>query len=184
MTMDSPAMTPPPSAPLPAPSKGGGGTRAALVIVAILVVAAAVAGVVLATGGKKTPKPVVSSVTVLGKTETPWVDTGIDLVPTDDVAVTAKGFVVPNVAGSTVTASPDGVPNQPGLRQFNIIGKDTVDHSGLIAKIGDNGEPFVVGRSKKFKPSTAGRLLFGVNDIGLENNSGQFDVTVTVTHHS
>jgi hypothetical protein len=54
------------------------------------------------------------------------------------------------------------------------------NHSALIGKIGD-GDPFLVGKSKSFDVAAQGRLFLGVNDHGVENNSGSFQVMITVT---
>ena len=106
-------------------------------------------------------------------------DTGIELRTGDDVSITASGTVFPNTANRGFVANPDGVPNHPEIRRFNVV--PGVDHSGLIGRIGNGGSPFVVGRSHRFKAQAAGRLFLGINDVGVDNNAGAFDARVTVT---
>jgi molecular chaperone DnaK (HSP70) len=53
-------------------------------------------------------------------------------------------------------------------------------HGALIGRIG-KGPPFVIGAAATITASAAGEPQLGVNDAGLENNGGSFDVTVTVT---
>jgi len=108
-----------------------------------------------------------------------FTDTGIDLQKDDEVVSTATGTVFPAVPDQSVAATPDGVPNRPDIRIYNVLGN--VDHSGLIGKVGADGSPFAMGSSHKFTTPTAGKLFLGINDTGLENNSGAFAVTVTVT---
>jgi hypothetical protein len=145
-------------------------------IVAVVVVVGGGLALLLSGGGGTTtigPK----TVNVAGTQ--PWTATGIVLKAGDDVSITATGTVFPAVPDRTMAANPDGVPNRPDARQFNVVAG--VDHSGLIGRIGDAGSPFVVGGSDRFKPSTAGALFLGVNDTGVNNNDGTFVAHVTVT---
>ncbi|MBV8958736.1 MAG: serine/threonine protein kinase [Actinobacteria bacterium] len=188
MTIDAPsvtppAVTPPPMAtPMPAPAGGGGaggggGRRVALILGIVLIVAAAAVAIVVATSKKSSPpKPLVAGVTVSG-TE-PFTDTGVDLKQGDLVTITATGKVRPSITDPNVFATPDGVANRPDLRQYNVI--PNVNHSGLMGWIGDNGAPFQVGSRKVFTAPKTGRLFFGINDKGVENNDGQFQATITV----
>jgi hypothetical protein len=184
MTMDAPSVAPPPAAPPPAaaPSTargGGGGSRTALILGIVVVIAAAAVAIVLATKSSP-PKKVVATVSVAGNE--PFTDTGVDLKKGDKVTVTATGKVRPSVTDPNVFATPDGVANRPDLRQYNVI--PNVNHSGLMGWIGDNGAPFPVGSRDEFVAPKAGRLFFGINDKGVENNDGKFQATVTVTSKS
>ena len=184
MTMDAPSVAPPPAAPPPAAAPptargGGGGRRTALILGIVVVIAAAAVAIVLATKSSP-PKKVVATVSVAG-TE-PFTDTGVDLKKGDKVTVTATGKVRPSVTDPNVFATPDGVANRPDLRQYNVI--PNVNHSGLMGWIGDNGAPFPVGSRDVFVAPKAGRLFFGINDKGVENNDGKFQATVTVTSKS
>ena len=93
--------------------------------------------------------------------------------------MTASGTVFPNTANRTLAANPDGVPNQPQIRRFNVV--PNVDHSGLIGRVGAAGSAFAVGHEHRFKATVAGPLFLGVNDIGVDNNDGAFVARVTVT---
>lgn len=105
----------------------------------------------------------------------PWTATPLVLAPGDIVTFEASGTVYLNEArtdvadpsgardGRTAAASP--LPRQPA--------------GALIARIG-NGPAFLVGGSTRgFRATTAGTLYLGVNDDFLDDNSGQFYVTVT-----
>ena len=117
------------------------------------------------------------TVTVDGRVA--WTDTRIVLKQGDDVAITASGTVFTNKNFRDVRASPDGVPNQPGLRQFDVVTGG--DHGGLIGRISDAGAPFIVGSADRFQADSAGQLFLGINDTGVDDNDGAFVAKVTVT---
>ena len=73
-------------------------------------------------------------------------------------------------------AGPDGDSN-PALTQFNLVAGH---HAALLARI-DSGSPLVVGAADTIFADRAGRLWLGINDVGTENNAGQFSVSVKVT---
>jgi serine/threonine protein kinase len=202
-TMAAPAMAqappspPQPPAPATPPPPGStGGDRTAKVVFAVLAVVA-VAGVAaflaLRPSGGGSPKKVASTtvapttvVTIGPKVvdvdgRVPFTDTGVDVKTGDDVLVTATGSVFPAIPDRNMVAGPDGVPNRPDLKQFNVVGN--VDHSGLIGRIGPAGSVFAVGHRYRVTAVDGGRLFLGVNDTGLENNDGAFQATVTVTRH-
>lgn len=53
-----------------------------------------------------------------------------------------------------------------------------VPHAALVAYLG--GSPRYVGHAAEFQVAKAGRLLLGVNDRDVSNNSGFYDVVVEV----
>jgi hypothetical protein len=146
-----------------------------------LVVAVVVIGGVLAlllTGGGGGPTTIgPKTINVAGIKA--WTATRVTLKEADDVDITATGTVFPAAPGRQVAASPDGVPNRPGLRQFNVVAG--ADHSGLIGRVGDSGAPFIVGHAEHFKADAAGPLFLGINDTGVQDNDGAFVAKVTVT---
>jgi hypothetical protein len=105
----------------------------------------------------------------------PWTDTGIDVAVGDRVAISATGTIFHDASGST---GPNGVAERRDLRQFNVI--ESENHGALIGRIGDSGAPFAVGSDFASASLAPGRLFLGVNDRGVDNNSGAFTATVTV----
>jgi hypothetical protein len=96
------------------------------------------------------------------------------------VTVTASG-TIHHSPDAGATAGPDGAPD-PALRVFNVQvnGKPLdANHAALIGKIG-NGTPFLVGSHKTFTADHAGRLFLGINDFGVNNNSGSWQATVSI----
>ena len=123
-----------------------------------------------------------SGPTVPTRTETvtvdarrPFTDTGIDVAVGDRVSISATGTIFHSSSSST---GPNGEAERRDLRQFNVLSDE--NHGGLIGRIGENGALFPVGSDFSSGGLAPGRLLLGVNDAGLDNNSGAFTATVTV----
>ena len=123
------------------------------------------------------PAPVPVNIVVPGDVQ--WTDTAIDVAAGDVLKFVATGSVSP---GAGVSAGPDGA-SDPAFRQFNEVDHGVTlggNHSALIGRIG-TAPPFLVGASAAVPADRAGPLQLGVNDAEVENNSGEWDVTVTVT---
>ena len=116
----------------------------------------------------------VEPVNVIVNATQPWTDTGIDVGAGDRIQVTATGTVFHSDTAST---DPNGLSGNPQLS--GPLGSD--NHSGLIGRITDTGAVFLVGANADLSADADGRLYLGINDVGLENNSGAFDADVTVT---
>jgi hypothetical protein len=107
-----------------------------------------------------------------------WTDTGIDVRSGDLLAIEASGEIQ---AGPDQPAiGPDGA-HDPGLRVFNLPELQGANHAALIGRIGEAGSPFLVGPILKASADRDGRLFLGINDMGVDNNAGAFDVVVTVS---
>ncbi|MEA5078218.1 MAG: hypothetical protein VB013_06570 [Anaerolineaceae bacterium] len=96
-----------------------------------------------------------------------FLDTGLDLVAGETLNIKATGTACFDVQ-LNLCASPDGNP-------------DFFD-TDLIGKIGD-GNVFHIGSSlEKPVSDEVGRLYLAFHDNDYENNSGYFDVTVTIVN--
>jgi hypothetical protein len=148
---------------------------------AVAVIAAAIALVVAlrpdgTTGtpgdptGTTATQAVQQQVTVDGTR--PFTETGMQLSEGQRVTVTANGQVFHRPGAST---GPEGTTEQ-GLRSP----LSTANHNALIARIGPNGPPFLIGPSADFTVWTSGSFQLGINDGGLENNSGSYNAQVVV----
>jgi len=102
-----------------------------------------------------------------------WTDTGINVNAGDRVAFQASGEIqYGRTAG--MTAAPDGNGGPVG----GGYPDPTVPVGALIGKVG-NGRPFAIGTQTQPLPMPAsGRLMLGVNDNALDDNSGSFTVVV------
>ncbi|HKS28778.1 MAG TPA: LecA/PA-IL family lectin [Pyrinomonadaceae bacterium] len=108
-------------------------------------------------------------------------DTGIDLRRGDSVSITATGNITAGRRAGVVSA--DG--GRVGVG--SIVGTYPVAQAGVGALIGyirmANGQttqPFLVGTQQTFEAPMDGRLYLLVNDDNYGDNSGQFDVRVSV----
>lgn len=123
------------------------------------------------------PEPVEVSVVVPGTEQ--WTDTGVDLSIGDTVLIEADGAVTP-AENNEPLYGPDGVPDRPSARAFNIDGLEEENHNGLIGRIGEGGAPFHVGSQLQYIADIDGRLFLGMNDSDVANNAGEFTATITV----
>jgi hypothetical protein len=160
---------------LPSPS-GFRGWKVA-VTAAAAVVALVVGFVVVGGGGDDTATSAPVSVVVPGTEQ--WTDTGIDLSIGDSVLIEADGAITPS-KGDVPLHGPDGVPNRPDARVFNLEGVEEANHNSLIGRIGESGALFLVGSQLQFEAGTEGRLFLGMNDTGVGNNAGEFTATITM----
>jgi hypothetical protein len=106
----------------------------------------------------------------------PWTDSGIDVRAGDLVAFQGTGTI--NFGqGTTMSAGVDGKsdtrsPNYP---------VSAMPVGGLIGKVA-NGAPFPIGGNQQaIRMPANGRLMLGVNDNEMGDNSGFFSVVVTKT---
>jgi len=144
---------------------------------AAAVMVALVIGVVLLSSESDTATSAPVSVVVPGTEQ--WTDTGIDLSIDDTVLIEADGAITPSTSSEPLYG-PDGVPDRPSARVFNVEGLEEANHAGLIGRIGEAGAPFQVGSQLLFEADTEGRLFLGINDTGVGNNAGEFTATITV----
>lgn len=119
------------------------------------------------------PSQITKKITVSGTQQ--WTDTGIDLEVGQQVIIEATGEVYAN---AYVSCGPDGVPNRPDWRVYNLV-KDA-NHEALIGKISKTGKPFLVGKETTLEVDNKGRLFLGVNDNDLGNNKGEYVATIKV----
>ena len=190
-----PAPAPPPPTPPPDPVVDRR-TRpepsrfpvTAVVVGAVCLVLVAVLALVLAGGGggdggeettveadSTVATTVPQPISVAVPADEAWTDTGFDVVAGQELQIEASGTIVHH-PDPVLRAGPEGNPD-PQLRQYNVPTLGNVDHSSLIAKIGD-AQPFFVGKSITFSAPASGRLYLGINDAGVHNNDGEFTVEV------
>ena len=105
----------------------------------------------------------------------PWTDAGLTVRAGDTITFDAQGTVrISNnrndIAGAGGTLSGRREASAPLANQ--VAG-------ALIARIG-NSPPLFIGNRRSVRAPFSGRLYLGVNDDYLEDNSGDFQVTVSV----
>jgi hypothetical protein len=111
-----------------------------------------------------------------------WTDTGVDIAEGDVVTVEATGTIFAAVGDPRTEVGPDGSPNPdftPANRDEHGVQVDG-GHGALIGTFSRDRPPFLIGASNTLEIDRDGHLFLSVNDGGLDNNSGQFDVTLTI----
>ena len=103
-----------------------------------------------------------------------WTDTGITVNAGDRVAFSASGQIAYG-RGASQTADPNG----NGVERRATYPDPSVPVGALIGKVG-NSAPFAIGmQTQPLGMPASGRLMLGVNDNELGDNSGFYTVTVT-----
>jgi hypothetical protein len=105
-----------------------------------------------------------------------WTDAGIDVTSGTQLTVSASGTVFVN---STLSCDPGGLRDRPDYDMYEVMA--CAPHAALIAKVGESGAAFLIGRSESVAAPADGRLYLGVNDNDVSNNSGAFAAAVTLT---
>jgi hypothetical protein len=107
-----------------------------------------------------------------------WIDTGIRLEVGELIEIDAEGEATHD--GGASWSGPAGDTNDD-KRQYNLAEFPLDNHNALVGRIGGDGIPFLIGEHASFAVDNAGTLYLGVNDQGVENNAGQYVVTIAVT---
>ncbi|MGV8966490.1 MAG: CHAT domain-containing protein [Cellulomonas sp.] len=184
-----PALQPPhPPEISPAVGPGTGkGTRRRLIIggATILTVAGAVAAAIAiwsdanhisgSAGAAGSGSVVTTMKTAIPATQV-WTDTGVGCTAGDVLGITVLG-TVRHEDSATGEVGPEGLTD-PFFHQWNVPG---LPDANTVAAIGslDQESPFVVGSGTTYTCDRDGELYLGVNDIGVANNSGEFNATIT-----
>lgn len=113
-----------------------------------------------------------------------WTNTGITVVAEQYIYVTAGGKVEISKGSFfgrdyDYEVGPEGTYNYAdGVKEENFPLAAAVAGPApcyaLIGKVGEDGEPFLVGRSSVIKSPQTGTLYLGINDFNTEDNSGHF----------
>src|SRR4029453_17236423 len=81
-----------------------------------------------------------------------------------------------NSAASAV--DPDGLTD-PGYHQYNVPGLPDANTVALIGSIAQEKPYLLVGTGTTYECPGDGTLFLGINDVGVDNNSGEFSATIT-----
>lgn len=102
-----------------------------------------------------------------------WTLTEIQCRTGEPLRIRATGTVAHGATPDRVSGA-DGMPDEH--RDTNVILE--ANHAALIGRIGESGQPFVVGSSLDMECAEDGPLYLGINDEGYVGNVGDFDVEV------
>lgn len=180
------------SKPMPEPPSGTPEPprppRRAVVLVSGLAAVAVIAAVWITTAmlqpdpgpaGTSSPQPAATSepVQLAVPAAVAWTSTGVRCAAGDSLEVEAAGTIL-HEPEPTTPVGPDGLED-PAYRQWNVEGLPDVNTVALIGSL-DAVQPFfLVGSGTTYTCPRDGELYLGINDVGLEGNSGQFQASVT-----
>ena len=106
---------------------------------------------------------------------TDWVDTGIDVVAGDTVAITCSGTIT--MFGNS-NWGPTGNPSWSSRGKAFSVG-------AVLGKLGANGNPFLIGASKQWTAESNDRLyvrIYCPDDVrqrgDFNESGGQFDLRI------
>jgi hypothetical protein len=103
-----------------------------------------------------------------------WTDTGVTIRRADRLVFSSTGDVMISPTASSGVGGSPAVTN-PSVR-YPVQGAPA---GALIGRVG-NGTPFLIGsNTAPITVSGNGRLMVGINDDVLTDNTGQFYVTIT-----
>lgn len=102
-----------------------------------------------------------------------WKDTGINLKIDQDILFSITGSIIIEKDHKVFHY---GELNVKWNRKKQLPTQPT---GAVIARIGEEGNPFYVGNNKApFKSKKKGRLFIGINDYKYSDNEGEFYVTI------
>jgi hypothetical protein len=110
-----------------------------------------------------------------------WGDNLLELQAGDSLEITASGWATYWDGGDR--RGPEGKAWETAGADQRLLTPGITEHA-LVGKIG-NGAPFEIGKSYQGTVSQAGGLYLSINDMikkegAFANNSGTFDITITV----
>ncbi|HEX8491592.1 MAG TPA: LecA/PA-IL family lectin [Pyrinomonadaceae bacterium] len=133
-----------------------------------------------------TPTPIEKSVSVAGNAPR-GTDTGIDLRTGDQVTISASGNITAGRRAGVVSPEGGRISTASALG----VGGYPVPNAGVGALIGvirltsgQFSQAFFVGSQLSFNAPADGRLILLANDDNYNDNSGSFDVKITVAPSS
>jgi hypothetical protein len=136
----------------------------------VVLVILAITVVLLTRGGDVANEVVISA-------DAGWVDTGVTLAPGEQVILTSAGSVVTDANNHPDESfDPDGSP-QTGESPGDPV--QDANHAALVGRVGS--EVFLVGSGPTVLEGPISRLFLRVNDDPVDDNEGEFTVTVEVS---
>lgn len=130
-----------------------------------------VAALTLASCGKKELK---AGKTVKVPCAVTWTKTGIAVKPGQRLNLTVQG----ELRGGQWRFGPEGTAEHPEWARYSLVPE--WPHLAVIGKVGEDGDPFLVGKEFSGTVVKSGELYLGINDLDAENNDGSFEVTVVL----
>ena len=104
-----------------------------------------------------------------------WTDSGITVQRGDILDIQASGTIT--MSGPSDSATPAGSTTNRRAESAPLPSRPA---GGLLIRIGDSEPIYVGATSRSIQAQTGGRVYFGVNDDHLQDNAGEFRVSLQV----
>ena len=121
-------------------------------------------------GGSAVTPPASGGFNVTG--QQPWTATGLGVRRGEPVTFEANGEV--RIANGGPAGGPGGSSDQNAANPI-----PSAPTGALIGRVG-NGAPFLIGTQNQVTMPNVGQLFLGINDSNFADNTGNFNVKVTV----
>jgi hypothetical protein len=157
-------------------------------VAVVLVVAASICAFALAwrsnigrntDSAKPTPGSVSTVERVIPATQV-WTDMNIRCASGDKLQLAVSGTVM-HEDSARGEVGPNGLTD-PRYHRWNVTGLPDANTVAVIGSLDQALPLFVVGSGTTYTCPRDGSLFLGVNDVGVQNNSGQFTAKITHTH--
>jgi hypothetical protein len=110
-----------------------------------------------------------------------WTNTHVEVQQGATISFRATGQINWGM-GEDAVAGPGGSTTRlrPRVGRYRKYPVQTIGAGGLIGKIGKDGPKFAVGESLTMTATASGAVFLGINDNSYGDNSGEFQVTITM----
>jgi len=149
-----------------------------------MLMVASILALSVAAAAPASAAPTVSQLTLHSRQQ--YTSSGMTLRVGDSVTIRASGTIRFG-GGKIQSVAPPGIPagpqcdairqSEPRRNHFPALGESCWS---LIGRIG-TGKPFEVGSEKSFRAPHAGLLWLGLNDNFVDDNTGSWQATISVT---
>jgi hypothetical protein len=110
-----------------------------------------------------------------------WMNSEVNVLTGQTVTITASGIVNTWGGNEISNGDPDGQPtNMCGAIECPLQGANYGALIGALIGQPENLKPFLVGTEVEFTATENGQLYFTVNDWECGDNSGEFELTITI----
>lgn len=109
-----------------------------------------------------------------------WTDMNLHCASGDNLQIAVSGTVM-HEDSARGEVGPTGLTD-PRYHRWNVPGLPDANTVAVIGSLDQALPLFVVGNGTTYTCPREGALFLGVNDIGVQNNSGKFTAKITKTH--
>jgi hypothetical protein len=129
------------------------------------------------TAAVRTPIPTLATFDISVPASACWMNSQVSVHAGQKVLISASGMVNTYGGKGGSDNEPNGQKSICGAIECPVQG---VGYGALIGRLNEDGKPFFVGSKFELVATKDGQLYFTVNDWTCEDNSGTFELKITV----